>query len=74
MTLLFRIVFMPLLLGIGIGAAYVVFVDPRLKLPSQDAFTLFHQNHPFEKFRTEYKFHFDGLNDDKFEVCLFVFV
>ena len=59
---------MPILFGLAVGATYVVFVDPRLKLPSQDAFTLFHQNHPFEKFRTKYKFHFDGLNDDKFQV------
>ncbi|XP_072027301.1 protein dispatched homolog 1-like [Amphiura filiformis] len=68
-TLIFnlRIVWILLFLGLAIGGVFLVFVSPKLQLPSQSDFQVFRSSHQFEKYSSDFKKKY-SFEDDRVDL------
>ncbi|XP_071510461.1 protein dispatched homolog 1-like [Diadema antillarum] len=67
-----RILWIILLTGLGIGGFVVVFITPRLRLPSQSDFQVFRSSHILERYDQVYKKNFAFESDSARNLPAFV--
>ena len=69
----FRFLALSVFGGLGVGAALVIFVYPRLRLPTTGEFQLFAADHPFEVYdlRVKSRFFFAGVSPSRNEMATF---
>ncbi len=68
-----RIIWILVFLGLAIGGFIIVFISPKLQLPSQSDFQVFRSSHEFEKYTSGFKKEYN-FEDDQVDLLPYVVV